>query len=287
MQFDDLLIKQNQFEIEQMSYHKNVSMSSSHYHSHYEILYIESGSRTISLNEAKYIELNQNTIALLPPNIIHATKSNSETQSRILINISADLINEIAEFSSNHILSGFETMFLPLTTYDIKIIKHHFQQLIDMQSSPSSPLKVASIKIALAALLMTLANINYNLQKNIEMCGTQSENSINMDGLIKYISEYYYRDITLSELAHKVSMSEQHLIKTFAEKYQTTPIKYLNTFRIVTAQRLLESNTMNVTEVAASCGFNSNAHFSRSFKQITGITPKEYQLQSKNKKTNS
>ncbi len=284
MQFDDLLSKQNHFKIERMTYHNNVSMSSSHYHSHYEILYIESGSRTISLNETKHIELNQNIIALLPPNIIHATKSSSETQSRVLINISANLIKEIADFSSFHILSGFDTMFLPLTTYDIKILKYHFQQLIDIQSNPISPLKTDSIKITLAALLMTLANINYNLMQNNETYKTQSENFINMESLIKFIGEHYYEDITLAELAHKAAMSEQHLIKTFTEKYQTTPIKYLNTFRIVTAQRLLESNTMNVTEVATSCGFNSNAHFSRTFKQIVGITPKEYQLKFKNNK---
>ena len=282
MQFDDLLSKQNHFKIERMTYHKNVSMSSSHYHSHYEILYIESGSRTISLNETKHIELNQNTIALLPPNIIHATKSNSETQTRVLINISYDLINEIANFSSKHILAGFDTMFLPLSAYDIKIIKYHIQQLIDMQSSPANPLKPDNIKIALASLLMTLANINYDLLQNNETYKTQSQNFINMDSLIKFIGDHYYEDITLAELSQKAAMSEQHLIKTFTEKYQTTPIKYLNTFRIVTAQRLLESNTMNVTEVASSCGFNSNAHFSRTFKQIIGITPKEYQLKFKN-----
>jgi AraC family transcriptional regulator len=79
-------------------------------------------------------------------------------------------------------------------------------------------------------------------------------------------------------------MSKQHFIRTFTEKYQTTPIKYLNIFRIVTAQRLLESNTMNVSDVFKSCGFNSSAHFSRAFKQITGMSPKAYQLKFKNKK---
>ncbi len=284
MQFNDLLSSKNDFEIERMTYQKNVSMSTSHYHSHYEILYIESGVRTISINETKHIELNQNNIALLAPNIIHATKSNSETQTRVLINISTKLMKEISEFASPHIFSIFDTTLLPLTAYDIKIIKYHIQQLIDIHAGPNSPLKMSNIKIALTSLLMTLANINYDLLSKNDSYINQQEILMNMDNLIRYIGEHYYEDITLSELAQKAAMSEQHFIKTFTERYQTTPIKYLNTFRIVTAQRLLESNTMNVSKVATACGFNSNAHFSRTFKQITGITPKEYQLKFKKQK---
>lgn len=284
MKFSDLLDNNVNFKIERMAYQKNVSMTASHYHSHYEILYIESGSRTISVNEAKNVELNKNNIALLPPNIIHATTSNSETQTRTLINISSELINEIAEFSSMHIISGFDTMFLPLTSYDIKIIKYHIQQLIDMQASSNSPLKKDNIKIELASLLMTLANINYGMVSETELYNLSRKNLVSMENITKYIGTHFYEDITLSELAQKVAMSEQNFIKRFTEKYNTTPIKYLNTFRIVTAQRLLESNTMNVTNVATACGFNSNAHFSRTFKRVTGITPKEYQLKFKNKK---
>lgn len=284
MQFNDLLNNKKDFKIERMTYPKNVSMSSSHYHSHYEILYIESGSRTISVNEMKIMELNHSNIALLPPNIIHATKANSETQTRVLINISAELINEIINFSSPQIISGFDTMFLPLTTYDAKTIKYHIQQLIYMQSSPESPLKNDNIKIELASLLMTLANINYNILSESAAHKSSSHSLTSMDNIINYIGDHYYEDISLAELAQKVAMSEQHFIKIFSEKYNTTPIKYLNTFRIVTAQRLLESNTMNVSQVSSACGFNSSAHFSRTFKQITGMTPKEYQMNSNNKK---
>ena len=283
MQFDDLLNQNKNFEIERMAYQNVVSMSTSHYHSHYEILYIESGSRTISINETKHIELNPNNIALLPPNIIHATTSNSDNQSRVLINISSSLIKEIVDFSSNHIIACFDTMFLPLNPYDIKTIKAFIQQLIFIQAEPNSYLKQEKIKVTVSSLLIALSDINYRYTNNNLSYKDQFEKMLNIDSIIEYISSHYYENITLSDLARKVAMSKQHFIRVFTEKYQTTPIKYLNMFRVITAQRLLESNTMNVTEVFKACGFNSSAHFSRVFKEITGITPKAYQLKFKKK----
>ena len=283
MQFNDLLANNKEFNIERMTYQGNVSMSSSHYHSHYEILYIESGSRTISVNEAKEAELNQNNICLLPPNIVHATKSNSPSQCRVLINISQKLINEIAGFTSGKIISCFDAPVLPLSPYDIRAIKSDIQKLLFLQNEPNITLRNEKIKITAASLLMTLSDVYFGIYNNNTVL-EEEEKNLNMDSVIKYIATHYYEDITLDELAKKTLMSKQHFIRTFTEKYQTTPIKYLNIFRIVTAQRLLESNTMNVSEVLKSCGFNSSAHFTRAFKQVTGMSPKAYQLKFKEKK---
>ena len=284
MQFSDLLDNNKNFNIERMTYQGNVSMSTSHYHSHYEILYIESGSRIISINESKRIELTPNNIALLPPNIIHSTKSNSEQQNRVLINISPALIKEIVDFSSPNIISGFNTMFLPLNPFDVKSIRSYIQQLIFIQNEPNAYLKNEKIKIAITSLLLVLSDINNKICNSNDLYKEQSEKLLNLDSIIDYISTHYYEDITLAELAKMTTMSKQHFIRSFTKKYQITPIKYLNMFRVVTAQRLLESNTMKVNDVSKSCGFNSNAHFSRTFKEIIGVAPKEYQLNFKNKK---
>ena len=283
MYVKDLLEPQKEFEIEKMTYQNNVSMASSHYHDHYEILYIENGTRTICINETKNISLNPNNIALIPPGIIHSTKSNSPSQSRILINISSSLVEQIIEFLSHYAISGFDTMIIPLTVYDIKIVKWHLTQLLDTQTNKQLPQKEENVKALLVSLLMTLANINYNFLNGDEAPKSSSESYLNIDKILEYIRTHYYEDITLSDLANKAAMSEQHLIRMFSAKFQTTPIKYLNTFRIITAMRLLESNTMNVSEVSISCGFNNSTNFSRVFKQITGVTPKEYQMKQKSK----
>ena len=283
MQFSDLLVNDKHFKIEQMTYQKNVSMATSHYHSHYEILYIGSGSRILSINNSKHIELNPNNIALLPPNIIHYTKSNSEIQNRVLINISSALIKQIIDFSSYNITSGFDTMILPLSAYDIKSIRSYFQQLIFIQNEPNVYLRNEKIKITLSALLLELSDINYKFTASNNPYKEPSEKLLNLDSVIDYISSHYYEDINLDTLAKKTTMSKQHFIRSFTKKYKTTPIKYLNSFRITTAQRLLESNTMNVSNVSKSCGFNNSTHFSRAFKEVTGMSPKEYQLKFKKK----
>ena len=50
----------------------------------------------------------------------------------------------------------------------------------------------------------------------------------------------------------------------------------LGGMRIARARELLADSTLRIHEIAEETGFSDVAHFSRSFKKITGCTPGEY-----------
>lgn len=275
MDSNDLLKDNRKFAIEKMVYHNNVSMSRTHYHSHYEILYIQSGERKIIVNNMMTYDLNYASIALLPPNSIHQTLSNDASQTRILVNISPALIEEIVAFASADILSCFEQTVLPLSRYDIGILNDCFEQLLSARVD--SPLYEETVKIITAHLLLHLSNIRL---ANVPTCGPMIDSKIknNMSRLLQYMQQNYSSDITLSSLSSLIHVSEEYLVRCFKMQFDMTPMKYLGGLRIANAKRLLESNTMSVSNVAAACGYNSNTSFTRAFKQQTGMSPKEYQL---------
>lgn len=281
MFYNDLLMDEKIFNIEKTTYSHNVSMNSSHYHSHYEILYIEDGIRTITINESKKYTLNKDCIALIPPNIIHYTQSASEKQTRTLINISPRLMDDIIGFTSKNIIACFDALILPLSEADTRMIKYYFA-LLERHNSDNASLHIETIKSSLCSLLSLLSNTYYSLLHNENSEVTKPSDIA--DKVMYYISQHYYEDITLSDLATSVSLSKDHLIRTFEKKYNITPIKFLNTFRIINSKRLLESGAMSVSDVAQACGYNSNTSFTRTFKQITGETPKEYQLRFRDNK---
>ena len=273
----DLLDNNKDFAIEKLHYHSNVSMGSTHYHSHYEILYIQQGQRKIIVNDSKTHELNSASIALLPPNIIHQTISDSDTQQcRVLINISKQLMNEIIEFTSSNITLCFDCNALELTPYDRRVVSYNLQILLD--ADKSSSLYEDTIKTTLASMLVHLSNVYLTQHKVSQIPMLEMNMRNNMDVITKYISENYDTDISLSTLANLVHITEEYLIRCFKIRFGTTPMKFLNNYRITTAKRLIEGDTMNISQIATACGFNSNTAFSRSFKAITGMSPKEYQL---------
>ena len=78
------------------------------------------------------------------------------------------------------------------------------------------------------------------------------------------------------QLAADVGLSLSQLIRIFQRDLHTTPRQYFETRRLTLAQDRLCPPNARTKEVAYSLGFKSLAHFSRWFKQRTGISPREY-----------
>ncbi len=69
-----------------------------------------------------------------------------------------------------------------------------------------------------------------------------------------------------------------HLARTFRRCYQTTFGAYVRQVRIEFARRELAVSAASLSEIAAAAGFCDQSHFSRLFKQYTGLTPAEYRV---------
>ena len=52
----------------------------------------------------------------------------------------------------------------------------------------------------------------------------------------------------------------------------------MTTLRVDAASNLLKNTDMSLVDIAFECGFGSERNFYRSFKEFTGLTPKEYRL---------
>jgi len=55
-----------------------------------------------------------------------------------------------------------------------------------------------------------------------------------------------------------------------------TPHQYLLRLRIEKAQSLMKDQSLRMINIAESCGFASQSQFSRVFKQVVGVSPKQY-----------
>ena len=95
--------------------------------------------------------------------------------------------------------------------------------------------------------------------------------------VIQYI-ERNFSDPTLTNriLAKQISTSEVYLRKLFFARYNTTPKQYILDIRIRKAKQLLLDTPLTVTAISESCGFSSVYHFSRAFREKTGMTPTQY-----------
>jgi signal transduction histidine kinase/DNA-binding LacI/PurR family transcriptional regulator/AraC-like DNA-binding protein len=91
-----------------------------------------------------------------------------------------------------------------------------------------------------------------------------------------YVHTHYMEQISLTDLAAHVGLSEQHLIRSFRSEIGVTPIDYLKRYRIGQAKGLLEEGEKSVTDVASEVGFSTSSYFARVFRGQVGVSPSAY-----------
>lgn len=94
----------------------------------------------------------------------------------------------------------------------------------------------------------------------------------------KAVEENITNNLTLNELAFLCHTSISTFKRRFIKLYNSTPSKYFLQRKMEIAASLLLQNE-NPGEVFYKVGYESHSSFSQSFKQIYGISPKQFQQQ--------
>lgn len=112
-------------------------------------------------------------------------------------------------------------------------------------------------------------------EKNIEGCKETGLNPV-VNQAKEYIEENYYSNITLQQVADKVSISAGYLSTLFNQELKCGFTDFLNEVRVNHACMYLKQNYFKTYEIAYKIGFNDEKYFSKVFKKIKGMSPSEY-----------
>ena len=97
---------------------------------------------------------------------------------------------------------------------------------------------------------------------------------------LSYMKEHCTEQhLSLSDVADHVYVSQWHLSKLLNRETNQSFFDLLGNMRIARAKKLLADPSLRIHEIAEIAGFSDVAHFSRSFKKLTGLTPGEYRDQ--------
>lgn len=97
--------------------------------------------------------------------------------------------------------------------------------------------------------------------------------------LKQYFSEEYPDTIpSVAYFAAKAKLSPSYFSDLIRKETGTNPKDFISLFMIEEAKRRLVETGDDISEIAYRLGFEYPAHFTRMFKRLVGITPKEYRL---------
>ncbi len=91
-----------------------------------------------------------------------------------------------------------------------------------------------------------------------------------------YVQHHLSEPITTDQIAEHLFLSRQHLSRRFTREAGIPLAAFVRKEKAEEAKRLLRYTDKPVAAIAAYLGFSSQGHFSRVFKELTGMTPGEY-----------
>lgn len=94
-----------------------------------------------------------------------------------------------------------------------------------------------------------------------------------------YISENIQESLSLSKIADHFHVNPSHLSREFKKETTFNLTDYINQQKINLAKLFLLQNNHTVMDVSGMLNYNSSSYFSKTFKKITGVSPKEYKNQ--------
>lgn len=149
--------------------------------------------------------------------------------------------------------------------------------------SPEIAYRMGSYYIQKAESLMTVDNaeeignemfIDFAIQ--VEKLVRVNAKTIIIRESLNYINNHLNDSIRIEEIAKHVGISRNYLLTKFKEETLMSIVDYIKLIKIEEAKRLLMYSHLTIIEISEVLNFSSQSYFSAIFKELTGITPKEY-----------
>lgn len=243
-----------------------------HWHSHYMLTLVISGSTTHMINGVAS-RLQPGSVILLSPLDFHKnTFDDGEVVTLQRVKFSDKLfLDRLSAFCN---VDSFP-LVSRLSEEDFAIAKTLFH-LLEKEVENRNNLGMHEFSCSLIQQLVILSLRNPNAKANEERQKRQIRQAM------LYTQTHFRENLTVAQVADAVGYSPNYLSLKFREKTGEHFQRYLQEMRLSFAKNLLEYSQLSVTEICLESGFRTLPHFISSFKKKYGFPPEQYR--NKNKK---
>jgi AraC family transcriptional regulator len=130
------------------------------------------------------------------------------------------------------------------------------------------------------SLVQALAARYLLLNENIDQAIAQRVSPLPQASLRRvreYMEAHLQNNLSLDQFARETHCSRGHFLRMFRAATGMTPHQYLTERRIERAKRILrDEEETSLIDIAARCGFSSQSHMTRVFREQTGVTPSAF-----------
>ncbi len=257
-------------------------------HDHYEMVYVKKGTATFVV-EGIDVNMTPNSAIIIKPGKSHKFIVRSDSCELIVLYFTLNSpkdaashasLHDFVEYIEDESVGSYIHLKLSKKNDIIHVMNRILRERMKLQvwGDFLSCLLIMELFVLLSRTLKQeweQSNKNRNLKLH-ELLNIAKE----------YIDNNFEKDLTLSQVAKYIYLSDSYFAHSFKDKFGISPKSYILKIRIEEAMELLENTDMKIADVARSVGFSSQQRFNDIFKKYTDMTPLHFRQMKKIEKMN-
>lgn len=96
---------------------------------------------------------------------------------------------------------------------------------------------------------------------------------------LSFIEQNFQNDISVEDIARFCGLNRSYFGKIFKDTVGSSPQDFLMNYRMVKATELLKMTQLSIGDISNAVGYSNQLHFSRAFKNIYGVSPRDWRKQ--------
>lgn len=93
---------------------------------------------------------------------------------------------------------------------------------------------------------------------------------------LSFVEQNFQNDISIEDIAAFCNLNRSYFGKIFRDSVGKSPQEFLISYRMTKAAELLKLTQFPIRDISNAVGYPSQLHFSRAFKKVYGISPREW-----------
>ena len=251
----------------------NITYRNFHLHNDIEIFAVIAGRATVRRNSGTTV-ITPGSIVLINSNEAHEIDAAGGSVTAIGLQLSSHFIRDYFPQLHN-------------TVFDTQEICSHlsgeqcrqlWSYLIDASYNyirPEELFELRCISDMCRLLELLIGNIPNNVINENEYLA-RKKISQRMSRLFSYIDANYQYPIRLAEVAETEGITPTHLSHFFTENFGISFQQYLSNIRFEHAVRLMDNQSMSISDIAAASGFSDLKYMTQMFVRRFGCKPKDF-----------
>lgn len=229
-----------------------------HLHEEIELLYVVKGSGKAIL-DGKHYTVKEKEFFISFPNQVHGYENSEEGEYIILV------LKPSSLYHYNSVFGKYQPVSPIIKSTDDDNTPYLLEEALkEFEDYGENSILMSYLTLIFGKLLKKC-----NLEKSCISKDCISD-------ILTFCSENYRENISLKSISKKLHISQSHISHIFSNKIGISFCDYINSLRLTEAVKLLESEEINIAEVAEKSGFATIRTFNRVFLKHYGISPSEY-----------